>query len=340
MEQFANRIYIIALIGIFISGCGKKSEDMALVQAGETTVFKDQVFKFSFKAPKSWVAESVPGAHTAYYSTQGSEVRFQKFSEGDYGAKIEVGAQDGSTKEQGVEDFKKTFEGITFTGPEPATLEGQPALKISFSAPKSDDAYTGYRIYSNKDSVVTYFEVATFGQKRMDKYKAVFDLAEKSVTLGYVLKMTGGKMDSATIAKYKEEAKPSENFANYNGSGFSISYPDNFSIQATGKGVKFEGDWRGATIGVDVFPSNGADLGKFAQENATKNYGGAAVGNGSVGGESAKVINYFPVAGVSSRAYFIAKGGNVYRITINWPKELDGAFRPAFEKAANSFKFK
>jgi hypothetical protein len=340
MKRTAISIYIIALAAFIAPGCGKKSEDMTPVQPGETTVFKDQVYKFSFKAPKAWVAESVPGATTGYYSSQGSEVRFQKFTEGDYGAKIEVGVRDGYTKEQAIEDFKKTFEGVTFKGPEPATLENLPALKISFTTGTGDDAYMGYRIYGNKDSVVTYFEASTFGQKRTDKYKAVFDMAEKSVTLGYVLKMTGGKMDSATIAKYKEEAKPSDNLTNYNGNGYSISYPDNFNIQATGKGVKFEGDWRGATISVDVFPSNGSDLGKFAQENASKNYGGAAVGGGSVGSESAKVINYSPVAGVSSRAYFVAKGGNVYRITINWPKELESAFRPPFEKSVNSFKLK
>ncbi|MEP7234004.1 MAG: PsbP-related protein [Ignavibacteriota bacterium] len=337
MTQLANRIFTIALLGIFISSCGTKSEDMAPVQPGETTVFKDQVFKFSFKAPKSWVAESVPGAHTAYYSTQGSEVRFQKFTEGDFGAKIEVGAQDGSSKEQGIEDFKKGFEGITFTGPEPATLEGKPALKISWSSGTGDDAYMGYRIYSNKDSVVTYFEAATFGKKRMDKYKAVFELAEKSVTIGYILKMTG-KMDSSTMAQLKEETKPSENFANYNGSGFSISYPDNFSIQASGKGVKFEGEWKGASISVDVTPSNGSSLDAFSSTVA-KALGGSPSA-GTLGGESAKIINYSATSSYGSRAYVLVKGTNAYRITINWPKELEGSFKPAFEKAANSFKLK
>ncbi len=338
MKQIAIRIYIIILAGIFFAACGKKSEDMSPVQPGETVVFKDQVFKFSFKAPKSWVVESVPGAHTAYYSVQGAEVRFQKFTEGDFGAKIEVGSQDGSTKEQGVDDFKKSFEGLTFKGPEPTTLENMPALKISFSSGNTDDSYMGYRIYSNKDSVVTYFEASTFGQKRMDKYKAVFDLAEKSVTLGYILKMTGGKMDSATMAKMKEETKPSENFANYNGSGYSISYPDNFSIQATGKGVKFEGDWKGASISVDVTPSNGSSLDAFASAVA-KTLGGSPSG-ATISGEPAKMINYSATASYGSRAYVLVKGANAYRITINWPKELDGSFRPAFEKAANSFKFK
>jgi hypothetical protein len=338
MKRSVIRLYAIVLAVVYLAGCGKKSEDMTPVQPGETVTFRDQVYKFSIKAPKSWVAESVPGATTGYYSTQGSEVRFQKFTEGDFGAKIEVGVRDGYTKEQSIDDFKKTFEGITFKGPDPVTIDNQPGLKISFSSGTGEDAYMGYRIYANKDSVVTYFEASTFGQKRMDKYKAVFDTAEKSVTLGYVLKMTGGKIDSATMAKLKEETKPSESFTNFSGNGFSISYPDNFSTQNTGKGVKIEGDWKGAAILVDVSLSNGASLDAYTTA-AAKALGGSP-SNGNVGGESAKIINYSAAGGYGSRAYIIVKGSNAYRITINWPKELESSFRPAFEKAANSFKLK
>jgi hypothetical protein len=337
MKRTVIQLYTIALAVIFFAGCGSKSEDMSPVKPGETVTFRDQVFKFTFKAPKAWVAESVPGVQTAYYSTQGSEVRFQKFTEGDYGGKIEVGARDGYTKEQWIEDFKKSFDGITFSAVTPVTVDNQPGLKITFTSGTGDDAYMGYRIYGNKDSVVTYFEASTFGQKRMDKYKAVFDDAEKSVTLGYVLKL-GGKMDSATIAKLKEETKPSESFANFAGNGFSISYPDNFTPQNTGKGVKIEGDWKGATILVDVSPSNNASLDAYASAAATA-LGGSPTG-GSVGGESAKIINYSAAGGYGSRAYIVVKGSNAYRITINWPKELESSFRPAFEKAANSFKLK
>ncbi len=345
MKQSTISIYIIALAAFTFISCGKKSEDMTPVQPGETIRFQDQAYKFSYKAPKAWAAESVPSTATSYYSDKASEVRFQKIyggktPEGEMGAKIEVGVLDGPTKEQAIEEFKKSFEGMKFAANEATTLENQPAVKISFTEGDVDDAFMGYRIYSNKDSVVTYFEAATFGKKRMEKYKAVFDTAEKSVKLGYVLKLTG-KMDSATMAKLKEETKPSDNFVSYSGNGYTITYPDNFSIQATGKGAKFEGDWRGATIIVDVLPAgNNSDLGKLAAENAKNNYGGAGVSGGTVGGESAKVINYSQVAGVGSRAYLLLKGGNIYRITINWPKELESSFRPAFEKAVNSFKFK
>jgi hypothetical protein len=344
MKNFFFSCLLFTAYCVFLSGCGKKTEDMTPVQPGQTVTFRDQVYKFSFKAPtKPWVAESVPGTATSYYSSQDAEGRFQKIyggksPEGEMGAKIEVGVLKGITKEQALEDFKKSFEGIKFTGPEQATLENQPALKISFSEGAMDDAFMGYRIYANKDSVVTYFEAATFGTKRMTKYKAVFDTAEKSVTLGYELKMTGGKIDSATMAKLKEETKPSESFTNFSGNGFTISYPDNFSAQNTSKGVKIEGDWKGATILVDVSPSNNASLDAYAAA-AAKALGGSP-SNGLVGGESAKIINYSAAGSYGSRAYIIVKGANAYRITINWPKELEASFRPAFEKAANSFKLK
>lgn len=340
MKALFSRFLILSAF-IIVAGCGKKSEDMAPVQPGETEIFKDQVYKFSYKAPKTWVAESTPGRQTSYYSSQGAEVRFQKFTEGDYGAKIEVGIKEGMSKEKAVEDFKDGIEGITFGETETTTLSGQPALKISYNQGADPDSYMGYRIYTQKDSIVTYFEAATFGKDRMNKYKAIFDLAENSVTPGYVLNLKSGKLDSNAIATLKEESKPSDRSSTYNGNGYSIQYPDNFNIKAGAKGVKFEGSWTGATINVDVIPAGaGADLAKFAEENSKKAYGGAAVSSATIGGQSAKVINYSQVSGVGSRVYMLLKGTNVYRITINWPKELEGSFKAAFEKAANSFTFK
>jgi hypothetical protein len=316
------RYFLVFTAFAFLSGCGGKQEDMAPVQPGETEVFKDQVYKFSFKAPKNWVAESTPGQRTSYFSSQAAEVRFQKFTEGDYGAKIEMGAKEGGgTKEQALDEFKNSFEGVNFTTAEQTTLGGSPAIKISFNQGDDENSYNGYRIYGQKDSVVTYFEAATFGKKRMEKYKAVFELAEKSATLGYVLDLKSGKLDSSVIATLKEEAKPSDRASNYNGNGFSIEYPDNFNVRASGKGVTFEGDWKGATIIVDVIQAGeGVDLAKFAAENSKKAYGGAAVANASIGGQPAKMINYSMVSGVGSRAYFLMKGTSAYRITINWPK--------------------
>jgi hypothetical protein len=344
MKTFLCFSLMMFLAVSFIS-CGSKEEDMTPVQPGETEVFKDQVYMFSFKAPKNWVAESTPGDRTSYYSSQAAEIAFQKVSEGGYegelGAKIEAGAKKGTTAEAALADYKANMEGLTFGNTEQTTLGGVPARKVTFTLGEDENAYMGYRIFTQKDSIVTYFEAASFGKKRMEKYKAIFELAETSVHPGYELNLkAGGVLDSATIATLKEEAQPSDRMSTYNGSGFTISYPDNFNIRAAGKSVTFEGDWKGALIRVDAIPSGGSDLTKFAEENSKKAYGGAAVTSATIGGQPAKVINYSTVAGVGSRAYFIMNGQTAYRITINWPKELEGAFKPAFEKSAASFQLK
>jgi len=344
-RKFSLPILALAALllgGSLLSSCSKKEEDMTPVQPGETETYRDQVFKFSFKAPKNWIAESAPGTKTAYYSSQGAITRFSKFTEGDLGAKIEVGADRGKTKEQAIEDYKQSYSGITFGASEPSTLGGQPGLKITFKAEGNDpDALTGYRIYTDKDSVVTYFEAATFGEKRMAKYKPVFELAEKSVVPGYLIKATGGKLDSASEARMMADAKPTETFNTFNGNGFSIEYPSNFNATGAARGAVIKGDRNDATIQVDVLDAGGAEnLDSYAQENAKKTYRGAAVANATVGGQPAKVISYSFREGTASKAFFVMKGKSVYRITINWPTSLADDFRPALEKSATSLKMK
>lgn len=315
---------------------------MTPVQPGQTETFKDQVYKFSFKAPDEWVVESQPGKKTTYYTTQGAITRFTKFTEGDYGARVEVGSEENTTKEMVADSYKNSIEGVIFDGPKETTLGGKPAIRYDYRVDSDDpDGYVGYRIFGQDDSTVTYFDAATFGKARMTKYHPVFDLAEKSVTLGYVAKQTAsGEMDSASLARQLEDMKPSETMKTYDGQGFSIAYPENFSAGGTGKGVAIKGDRNDATIQVDILDSKGTALDKFVAENAAKVYRGAGVGNATVGGQAGKVINYSFNPSVKSRAYFVAKGNNIFRITVNTPTQLEDAFRPAFERSVASFKLK
>ncbi len=329
----------LALIAI-IAGCGKKEEDMSPVQPGEMVTYKDLVYRFSFKAPKAWAAESVPGEHTFYYSTPSTETRFQKFTEGDYGARIGVGAMEHSTKEKVANDFKQSMDNVTFSNPENTTLGGLPAIKISYSIQGDEDGLTGYRIFADKDSLVTYFDAATFGQNRMKKYAQIFDAAEKSVQPAFVLKVTNGKIDSASLNAMIEQMKPSQTFSTFNGSGFSIQYPDNFHASPMGGGVEIKGERADAMVRVDANTvDKGIDLNKYVDENAKKTYHGATAQSATLGGQPAKVISYGS-AGATARAYFVMSGQKVYRITVSWPNELEGAFRPALEKSVQSFRVK
>jgi hypothetical protein len=340
MKQKIPLFFTVFIALIAIASCSKKEEDMTPVQPGEMVTYKDLVYRFSYKAPKAWAVESVPGKKTSYYSSPSTETRFQNFSEGDFGARIEVGAMEHSTKEKEAASFKP-YDNVTYGNPEPTTLGGLPALKIPYSMSGDEDGITGYRIFADKDSLVTYFDAATFGAKRMGKYAPVFDLAEKSVQPAFVLKITGGKIDSASMSAMMEQMKPSGTFSTYQGTGYSIQYPDNFSASArSGNGVEIKGERADAMVRVDVNDvAKGIDLNKYVAENAEKTYKGATAQAVSVGGQSGKMISYGS-SGATARAYFVMSGQTVYRITVSWPNELEAAFRPALEKSVQSFKAK
>ena len=331
----------VLLLAISISSCSR-DEDMTPVQPGKTVTYRDMVYNFSFKAPEAWVVESQPGKRTTYYTTQGAGTRFTKFTEGDYGARIEVGSEENTSKETAADIFKNSIENVEFTGPKETTLGGKPAVRYDYKVKGDDEnGYVGYRIFGQEDSVVTYFDAATFGAARMNKYRPVFDLAEKSVTLGYVNQVSStGEMDSTAMARMMEQQKPSETLKTYDGSGFSIAYPENFSAGGTGKGVAIKGERNDATIQVDILDGKNTTFDKFVAENATKVYRGAGVGNATVGGQAGKVINYSFNPTVKSRAYFVMKGDKIYRLTVNWPTAMEDAFRPAFERSIASFKLK
>ncbi|HEX5317227.1 MAG TPA: PsbP-related protein, partial [Candidatus Kapabacteria bacterium] len=289
---------------------------------------------------KTWSAESTPGNKTTYYSTPSTETRFQNFTEGDMGARIEVGAIEHSSKEKAANDFKQSMENVAFTGPVPDSLGGMPALKVSYSISGDENGLTGYRIFTDKDSLVTYFDAATFGAQRMTKYAPIFDLARQSVQPAFVLKITNGKYDSASMATMMQQMEPSSTFSTYSGSGFSIQYPDNFSASPMSGGVEIKGERADAMVRVDANTvQKGIDLDKYVAENAQKTYHGATASNTSIGGQTAKMISYGS-AGATARAYFVMSGQTIYRVTVSWPNSLESAFRPALEKSVQSFKAK
>ena len=340
MKQKLSLSLLILSAIVAIVGCSKKEEDMTPVQPGETVVYKDLVYRFSFKAPKSWAAESVPGKQTFYYSTPATETRFQKFTEGDYGARVGVGVLEHETMQKAADDFKGSMENVNFGAPENTTLGGVPAIKVTYSV-SDEDGLNGYRIFAEKDSLVTYFDAATFGANRMKKYAPVFDLAEKSVQPAFVLKVVGGKIDSASLSAMMEQMKPSQTFSTFDGSGYSIQYPDNFHATGiSGGGVLIKGEREDAMVRVDVNSvDKGIDLNKYVDENAKKTYHGAAAQSTTIGGQAAKMISYGS-AGATARAYFVMAGQKAYRITVSWPNELEASFRPALEKSVMSFKAK
>ena len=341
MKQKFSLAFLLTISLLALASCSKKEEDMTPVQPGEMVLRKETSSIAGFKAPKAWVAESVPGTKTSYYSSPSTETRYQKFTEGDFGAHRSGSGKGHSTKELEAAAFKQRMDNITFSGQYTTTLGGMPAIKVSYAISGDEDGMTGYRIFTDKDSLVTYFDAATFGAKRMVKYAPIFDLSEKSVEPAFVLKITGGKIDSASMSAMMEQMKPSATFSTYQGSGYSIQYPDNFSASGrSGNGVEIKGERADAMVRVDANTvQKGIDLDKYVAENAQKTYNGATAQSTTLGGQAAKMISYGS-GGASARAYFVMSGLTVYRITVSWPNELEAAFRPALEKSVQSFKAK
>ena len=157
----------------------------------------------------------------------------------------------------------------------------------------------------------------------------------------FVLKITGGKIDSASMSAMMEQMKPSATFSTYQGSGYTIQYPDNFSASPrSSNGVEIKGERADAMVRVDANEvQKGIDLNKYVAENAQKTYNGASAQSVTLGGQTAKMISYGS-SSATARAYFVMSGQTVYRITVSWPNELEASFRPALEKSVQSFKAK
>ncbi len=73
-----------------------------------------------------------------------------------------------------------------------------------------------------------------------------------------------------------QQMEPSSTFSTYNGSGFSIQYPDNFSASPMSGGVEIKGERADAMVRVDANTiQKGITLDKYVSDNAQKTYHGA-----------------------------------------------------------------
>ena len=155
---------------------------MTPVQPGEMATYKDLVYRFSFKAPKAWTVESVRARRLLIIPRHRQKHDFKNLPKA-ISARASRLAQWSIHPKKKAAAFKQSMENIKFTGPQPTTLGGEPALKVAYSISGDEDGLTGYRIFADKDSLVTYFDAATFGAKRLAKYKPVFDLSSNRCNL-------------------------------------------------------------------------------------------------------------------------------------------------------------
>lgn len=344
MKNSLKLFMFIALVPFFISACGEKIE-YTPVEGLET--YTDNSTEFSIQYPKNWVKTELKGERIAVYSTSAGANRFNKYdSDGLPAARIDLKAVtlDSATTLDKVFEDSKIFAAETYSTPENITIDGTAARKLSYQFELQDGPFKGEMYIAAKDdgmATVLKFEAFANG---FEEYSKTFGDILASVKLA----VTPAPVSSVPDTVFEEvEAEPaSATLKVFNGQGFSINIPENFDTERTGKKdviytTKFIGLRRGdCDIQVDVLDaSEQSDLNKIV-EDSRKLYGNAAPKASTIGGNTAKMLQYKPTSNHGRKVYFTVNDKKLYQITVTWfvPEQKD--YLPIFDKCVQSFKFK
>ncbi len=342
---------LLALIPIIslataIGGCnGKKADTAAVTSYADYT---DEILKFSVRYPSNWAKGIQAGSQAVFYSSQAVAESFSNFEPVGDAVKIDVHAMVGGQEamDKSVAELKETFtDPQVIKSTEQATLNGNPATKISYGFDVKDTKFTAERWYVVKDGAVTYLETAAFGDYA--SYAAIFDSARAGFKPAMVAARpaptdTAGGAPAVTDTQVVE--MPAPEMKSYSSPHFTISHPANFSPSTRGgkkvASVAFIGQRMDSYYQVDVDNAPaGTSLDDIA--NASKKaFGGRAGTKTTVGGQPAYVFSYSGAKDVTSRVYIMLAGNKVYQITVNWFTPQAANYQPAFEKAIASFKAK
>jgi hypothetical protein len=325
-----------------IAACTKKVEVPPIT--GLDT-YDDKVANFSIQYPKNWKAAQEAGKSVTYYSNDKILERFN--GNNAYGESELAGAKVGVTVTKldapltnldSVINNSKIFEDPSIYAPlQDVQLDGVKAKKLSYAVKYEDGEFKGEKYFAMKDSTaLTIVEFEAFGGS-FDQLKPKFDEMLKATKLAYfkpVVRDTAG-------GKPAETFKASETLASYDGSGYSIGYPNNFSAKNVGGGVQFQGIGGPSDCIINISVADAAKQGNLTSiiNQNKKLYKAESSTNTQLGGNEAAYIEDTPVKDVRRRTYFSVKGGKLYKVTLQWFKPEQEFFLPVFEKSLASFKF-
>lgn len=342
MKRYSYLLFAAAIASIMFFSCEKGPEPIP-IESLET--YQDPVSKFELKYPSNWKKTEQAERFVSFSDPQ----VIKRFSfRGDYstgfpGAKIDMIAMrmDSSMTIDSVIKRSMLFE-ESYYQKESFTFGGEPGYKLTYAFELDGGAFMGEMYIAAKDTgraTVLIFEAF---DGTMDLYKPQFDEIVKSVKLAE----TPRKAEADTLFEEVEAAPPSDTLSTKGGDGFNMGIPKNFYSKAGEKAASalktyfYWGDRRGDSfIRIDLFDATEQkDLNKIIDENKAA-YGGASAQNATLGGVTAKKIDYKASSSVKGRVYFAVKGNKLYRVTINWFTGEEASFLPPFEKSVESFKF-
>jgi len=189
------------------------------------------------------------------------------------------------------------------------------------------------RIYAIRDSVQYYLEYGAFNDL-FQPYSYIMDSLQASIRLPRP-RPKGAAAD---------ESLPSITFTEFSNNFLRISHPDNFvadmpSVKGETKfSLVIKGYRQDCNIRIDILPAKGLTVEKVFGQNQGKFARVAGKGETTIAGLKALFLNYTPAKDIASRAYFVVKNDQVYRIIVNYFAPKRGDFLPAFEKTVGSLK--
>ncbi len=340
------------LAALVVIGCEPKVRPVPIESLKLVT---DDARKFEVKVPSNWNMQTRKGSMILATSSRSAASRFNTFSKGEGGAKVELRVipidSTNPTMTAIIEKSKLEFERDTAKPKdisdtpapmyldEATTFGGKVGKKLSIEFDQIDGKYRMELYFAENDSLVTILTLAAFGNTFQD-YEAEFAEIVKSVKLAQKVVVVP-KVDTAAPAGPEP---PSTTLRAYAAADFTIKIPENFQgTKGSSKGLSsmsFAGSRLDCTIQVDVFDAKEQkNLDKIVDQNKAR-YSGAKPTPGSVNGQKAYYFNYSGGANVGSRAYFTVKGDKMFRITLNWFKDEQAVYLPLFEQCVASINLK
>jgi len=325
---------------LLVLGCSKKEEYPPIAAWDK---YSDQFSGLSFNYPAGWLLNA-EGNRVALSSTFEAAERFvdpraEDKRENDIDAQLTIFRERPdslSSLDAIVNAYMKdrTSEGFIAKPTETIMLDSTEARKFTYYGNYTQqNKVSTTRVYAIRDSVVYSLEFAGFNDY-FEPYSYVMDSLIASIRL------PRPKVKAADA----DPSLPSTTYTEFSNNFLKISYPDNFEAATPSvKGeIKFALDLKGyrqdCTVHIDIRPAKGLTVEKVFEQNRGKFARVSGKGETTISGVKAMFLNYTPAKDIGSRAYFLVKNDQVYRIIVNYFSPKRGDFLPTFEKTVSSLK--
>ncbi len=337
----APKLFMLLIAStLLVSACSKKKEYTPIA---EWEKYSDPFFGLSFTHPKDWHLTAEGGRVTLTSSYEAAErfvdPRAEDKNDKDLDIQITVFHERPDTLKP-LDEIVNTYvkerssEGFTVKPVETIMIDSTEARKFSYAGYYTQqNKVSTTRVYAIRDSVQYYLEYTAFNDL-FEPYSYIMD------TLIASIRLPRPKVKGATV----DESLPSTTFTDFSNNFLKISHPDNFepSFPAVKGDMKFSLELKGyrqdCTVRIDIFPAKGLTVDKVFEQNQSKYTRASKGGEVTISGQKALYLNYSPARDIASRAYFLVKDDQVYRIIMNYYTPMRGAFLPVFERVVSSLK--